>query len=184
MPKILTICGSLRARSYNRALMETLPKLAPAGMTFSESPSIRDLPHYDHDIQEKGFPAEVNAFAGAIRAADGVVIVSPEYNWTIPGALKNAIDWVSRLKEQPFKDKPVLIQSASGALLGGSRMQYHLRQCLTSVDAFIFGRPEVLVTFAPQKFDETTLELKDQPTRDIIKQQLEAFGKFIERVKA
>lgn len=184
MPKILTICGSLRARSYNRALMEALPKLAPAGMTFAESPSIRDIPHYDHDIQEKGFPAEVNAFADAIRAADGVVIVSPEYNWTIPGALKNAIDWVSRLKEQPFKDKPVLIQSASIALLGGSRMQYHLRQCLTSVDAFIFGRPEVLVTFAPQKFDETTLELKDQPTRDIIKLQLEAFGRFIERVKA
>ena len=88
------------------------------------------------------------------------------------------------MKEQPFKEKAVALQSASAALLGGSRMQYHLRQCLTSIDAFVFGRPEVLVTFAPQKFDEQTLELKDQPTRDIVKQQLEAFAKFIERVKA
>ena len=184
MAKILTICGSLRARSYNRALMQALPKLAPAGMSFSESPSIAAIPHYNHDIQEKGFPAEANAFADAIRAANGVIIVSPEYNWTIPGTLKNAIDWVSRMKEQPFKEKAVALQSASAALLGGSRMQYHLRQCLTSIDAFVFGRPEVLVTFAPQKFDEQTLELKDQPTRDILKQQLEAFAKFIERVKA
>jgi chromate reductase len=141
------------------------------------------MPHYNHDDQDAtGFPPSAVAFAGAIRAADGVIIVSPEYNWTIPGTLKNAIDWVSRMKDQPFKDKPVALQSASGALLGGSRMQYHLRQSLTSIDALIFGRPEVIVTFAPQKFDETTLELKDQATRDMIKLQLAAFAKFIERV--
>lgn len=183
MSNVITICGSLRARSYNAALARTLPKLAPTGMHITESPRIDTIPHYNHDIQEsKGFPAEVTAFADAIRNADGVIIVSPEYNWTIPGTLKNAIDWVSRMKEQPFKEKPVLLQSASIALLGGSRMQYHLRQCLTSVDAFIFGRPEVIVTHAPQKFDEKTLELKDQPTLDIIRQQLEAFAKFIVRV--
>ena len=91
------------------------------------------MPHYNHDDQDAtGFPASVTAFADAIRAADGVIIVSPEYNWTIPGTLKNAIDWVSRMKDQPFKDKPVALQSCSGALLGGSRMQYHLRQCLIS----------------------------------------------------
>ena len=127
-----------------------------------------------------GFPATVTAFADAIRAADGVIIVSPEYNWTIPGALKNAIDWVSRMKEQPFKDKPVALQSASGGLLGASRMQYHLRQCLTSIDALIFGRPEVIVTFAPQKIENG--ELKDQPTRDMIKLQLAGFETFIRRV--
>jgi chromate reductase len=184
MANVLTICGSLRKKSYNAALVRALPALAPEGMTFTAAPRVDTIPHYNHDDQEAtGFPPSVTAFADAIRTADGVIIVSPEYNWTIPGTLKNAIDWVSRMKEQPFKDKPVALQSASGALLGGSRMQYHLRQSLTSVDALIFGRPEVIVTFAPQKFDAETLELKDQTTRDMIKLQLAGFAKFIERVK-
>src|SRR3954465_5369941 len=180
---VLTICGSLRKKSYNAALMRALPGLAPEGMTLIAAPRGDTVPHYNHDDQEAaGFPESVTAFADAIRAADGVIIVSPEYNWTIPGTLKNAIDWVSRMTEQPFKDKPVALQSVSPALLGGSRMQYHLRQCLISIDALIFGRPEVIVTFAPQKFDETTLELKDQATRDMIKLQLDGFGKFIRKV--
>jgi chromate reductase len=181
---VLTICGSLRKGSYNAALARALPALAPEGMTLTAAPRVDTIPHYNHDDQEAtGFPPSVTAFADAIRVADGVIIVSPEYNWTIPGTLKNAIDWVSRMSEQPFKDKPVALQSASGALLGGSRMQYHLRQCLISIDALIFGRPEVIVTFAPQKFDAETLELKDQPTRDMIKLQLAAFAKFVERVR-
>ena len=180
---VLTICGSLRKGSYNAALARALPALAPEGMTLTAAPRVDTIPHYNHDDQEAtGFPPSVTAFADAIRVADGVIIVSPEYNWTIPGTLKNAIDWVSRMSEQPFKDKPVALQSASGALLGGSRMQYHLRQCLISIDALIFGRPEVIVTFAPQKFDAETLELKDQTTRDMIKLQLAGFAKFIERV--
>jgi chromate reductase, NAD(P)H dehydrogenase (quinone) len=183
MASVLVICGSLHKRSYNAALARALPPLAPEGMTFTPAPPFDVMPHYNHDDQEaSGFPPSVTAFADAIRAADGVIIVSPEYNWTIPGALKNAIDWVSRMKDQPFRDKPVALQSASGALLGGSRMQYHLRQCLISIDALIFGRPEVIVTFAPQKFDEATLELKDQPTRDMIKLQLAGFAAFIEKV--
>jgi chromate reductase len=184
MANVLTICGSLRKGSYNAALVRALPSLAPEGMRFTAAPRVDTMPHYNHDDQEaSGFPESANAFADAIRAADGVIIVSPEYNWTIPGTLKNAIDWVSRMKEQPFKDKAVALQSCSGALLGGSRMQYHLRQCLTGVDALVFGRPEVIVTFAPQKFDKDTLELTDQPTRDMIKLQLAGFAKFIERVK-
>jgi len=141
------------------------------------------MPIYNHDIQDStGFPAEVTAWADAVRAADGVIIVSPEYNWSIPGGLKNAIDWVSRMKDVPFKEKPVALQSCSGGVLGGSRMQYHLRQCLTSIDAFLFGKPEVLVTFAAKKFDEKTLALTDQPTLDIVKQQLAGFEKFIRRL--
>src|SRR6476659_7441475 len=167
---VLVICGSLRKGSYNAALARTLPELAPPEMKLKDAPAYDSLSMYNADIQEaSGFPPGAEDLAAAIRAADGVIIVSPEYNWTIPGALKNAIDWVSRMKEQPFKDKPVALQSASGALLGGSRMQYHLRQCLTSIDALIFGRPEVIVTFGPQKFAAESLELKDQPTRDMIK---------------
>jgi chromate reductase len=182
---VLVICGSLRKGSYNAALARTLPRLAPGGMLFRPAPPFVKMPIYNHDIQTtNGFPAEVNAWADAIRSADALIIVTPEYNWSIPGGLKNAIDWVSRMKDQPFKDKPVALQSAAGGILGGSRAQYHLRQCLTSVDAILFGRPEVIVTFAPQKFDEKTLELKDPTAIDLIKQQLAAFEKFARRVGA
>ena len=180
---VLVICGSLRKGSYNAALARMLPALAPAGMSLRTAPSFAKLPIYDHDIQTaSGFPAEANAWADAIRSADALIIVSPEYNWSMPGGLKNAIDWVSRMKDQPFKDKPVALQSAAGGILGGSRAQYHLRQCLTSVDAILFGRPEVIVTFAPQKFDEKTLELKDPTAIDLIKQQLAGFEEFVRRV--
>jgi chromate reductase len=118
-----------------------------------------------------------------VRAADGVIIVSPEYNWTIPGALKNAIDWVSRMKAQPFREKPVAIQSCSQGPLGGSRMQYHMRMTLTYLSAFIFGTPEVIVANAQTKFDKD-LKLTDEQTRKFVSQQLAAFAKFIQRVKA
>jgi chromate reductase, NAD(P)H dehydrogenase (quinone) len=180
---VLVICGSLRKGSYNAALARTLPALAPAGLKLRPAPAFDKFPIYNHDIQDTtGFPVEAKAWADAIRSADGLIIVSPEYNWSIPGGLKNAIDWVSRMKDQPFKDKPVALQSAAGGILGGSRMQYHLRQSLTSVDVILFGRPEVLVTFAAQKFDEKTLELKDQTAIDLIKQQLAGFEKFIRRL--
>ena len=179
---VLSICGSLRKGSYNAALMRTLPSLAPEGMSIKPAPAWDKMPIYNFDIQnEHGFPADVTAWADAIRGADGIIIVSPEYNWSIPGGLKNAIDWVSRMKDVPFKEKPVAIQSCAGGVLGGARMQYHLRQCLTSIDAFLFGKPEVLVTFAAKKFDEKTLALTDQPTIDIVKQQLAGFERFIRR---
>lgn len=180
---ILVICGSLRAKSYNAALARALPSLAPE-MTFITAPAFDGFPFYNSDIQDAGFPTEVTAFADAVRAADGVIIVTPEYNWTIPGALKNALDWVSRLKDQPFKEKPVAIQSASMGPVGGARMQYHLRMAMTYMNSFVFGTPEIFVSMAQNKFDKETLELTDQPTKDIIKTQLAAFAKFIERVKA
>lgn len=180
---VIVICGSLRKASYNAALARALPALAPPGMALKPAPAWDKMPIYNHDLHDGGaFPADVGAWAEAIRAADGVIIVSPEYNWSIPGGLKNAIDWVSRLKEVPFKEKPVALQSCAGGALGGSRMQYHLRQSLTSIDAFLFGKPEVLVTFSAKKFDEKTLELTDQPTIDIVKQQLGGFEKYIRRL--
>src|SRR5262244_3826198 len=151
---VLVICGSLRKGSYNAALARTLPALAPAGMKLRDAPPFHTMPIYNHDIQDAtGFPAEANIWADAIRSADGVIIVSPEYNWSIPGGLKNAIDWVSKVKDQPFMGKPIALMSCAGGLLGGSRMQYHLRQSLTSVEAALLIRPEVFVTFAAKKFD-------------------------------
>jgi chromate reductase len=182
---VLSICGSLRKGSFNAMVARSLPALAPAGMTIKAAPSWADIPVYNADIQNgPGFPASVNALADAIRAADGVVIVTPEYNYSVPGGLKNAIDWVSRLKDQPFVNKPVAIQSASMGPLGGPRAQYHLRQMLVFLDALAFNKPEIFIGAAHTKVDEATGELKDQPTKDIIKQQLTAFATFIARVKA
>jgi chromate reductase len=181
--KVVTICGSLRKGSINAAVMATLPSLAPPELTFSAAPSFADFPIYSTDVQAAGVPAGVTAWADAIRAADGVIIVSPEYNWSIPGGLKNAIDWVSKLKDVPFKDKPVALQSASAGQMGGGRMQYHLRMILTSIDAQMFGKPEIFINFAAKKIDENTGLLIDEPAKDIVKQQLAAFAKFIKRVK-
>jgi len=180
---VLVICGSLRKGSYNAALARTLPSLAPPGMTLRTAPAFAGLPVYNFDEHQAGGVHPIaTAWADALRAADAVIIVSPEYNWSIPGGLKNAIDWASRMKDQPFAGKPVALQSAATGLLGGSRMQYHLRQSLTSIDALMFPKPEVIVAFAAKKFDEKTLELTDQPTRDMIKLQLEAFEKFVRRL--
>src|SRR6202142_2153256 len=163
---VLVICGSLRKGSYNAALTHALPALAPPEMKLITAPPIGSFPLYNADIQDaSGFPGPANDLAAAIQAADGVLFVTPEYNWSMPGVLKNAIDWVSRMKDQPFAMKPVAIQSAATGLLGGSRMQYHLRQSLTSIDVVLFGRPEVIVAFAGQKFDDN-LALKDQATID------------------
>ena len=182
--KVLVICGSLRKGSYNASLARALPALAPPELAFVTAPPFETMPFYNYDIQAAaGFPPAVETWAEAVRAADGIIIVSPEYNWSIPGPLKNAIDWVSRMKEIPFKDKPVALQSASTGQVGGARMQYHLRMALTSIDALIMGRPEVFVNFAAKKFDEKTGELIDQPTRDIVKLQLATFAKFIRRVR-
>jgi len=181
---VVVICGSLRKGSFNAALARELPALAPPEMTLTPAPSYAGFPLYNDDVRvASGAPADVEAWAAAIRAADGVIVVSPEYNWSIPGPLKNAIDWVSKLKDVPFKDKPVALQSCSGGQMGGGRMQYHLRMALTSIDAQMFGKPEIFVNFAAKKFDEKTLELTDQAVKDIVKTQLAAFAKFIARVK-
>ena len=181
---IATICGSLRKASYNRMLMNALPGLAPAGMKLKEAPPFDEFPYYRAELHADGnFPAPVVAFSEAIRAADGVIFVTPEYNYTIPGALKNAVDWVSRIKDQPFKEKPVAIQSASPGPLGGARMQYHMRTMLVFLNAFTFNTPEIFVGMVQNKFDESGT-LKDEPTKDFIKKQLAAFETFVQRVKA
>ena len=182
MTNIVSICGSLRKGSYNRMLMTALTGLAPAGMSIKEAPSYRELPLYNADIQNSsGFPADATTLADAIRAADGVVFCTPEYNFSLPGGLKNAIDWVSRLQNQPFAGKPIAIQSASPGPLGGGRVQYDLRRMMVFLDALSLNKPEIFVGNCASKFDDKTSELKDETTRNLIKQQLEAFDKFIAR---
>ena len=180
---VVSICGSLRKGSYNRMVMNALQGYAPGGMRITEAPSFAAFPLYNADVQNSsGFPAPVQALAEAIRAADGVIFVSPEYNYSIPGALKNAIDWVSRMPNQPFAGKPIAIQSATGGALGGGRMQYDLRRCMIFLDAWTINKPEIFIGNCSQRIDEKTGQIKDEQTIGFIKQQLAAFAQFIVRI--
>ena len=180
--KLVTMLGSLRKGSLNGAIARALPALAPEGVTVSALPSVGGLPLYDADVQAAGIPAAATALGDAIRAADGLVIVTPEYNYSVPGGLKNAIDWLSRLPQQPFAGKPIAIQSASMGVLGGARAQYHLRQVFIFLDGLVLNKPEVMVAAAHTKVDAATGELTDQATRDFIAGQLKAFAAFVRRV--
>jgi chromate reductase len=179
---VVSLCGSLRKGSYNRMLMQSLPGLAPPGMSIAEAPSFATLALYNADVQaSSGFPAEATALADAIRAADGLIVCTPEYNFSLPGGLKNAIDWVSRVPKQPFAGKPVAIQSTSPGPLGGARVQYDLRRMLVFLDALTLNKPEIFVGGCSAKFDDKTGALTDETTRGLVTQQLAAFAGFIER---
>ena len=177
---VVTLCGSLRKGSYNRIVMNELPGLAPEGMQIREAPPYSAFPLYNADIQNStGFPAEVEALANAIRAADGVLFVTAEYNFGIPGPLKNAIDWLSRLKDQPFAGKPIALQSASPGPVGGARVQYDLRRSMVFLDALTLNKPEIFIGNCAQRIDDKAGRITDAQTRDFIKQQLAAFARFI-----
>ena len=123
---VLGICGSLRAKSFNRSALLAAAELMPAGMQMTVA-DYADVPLFNQDVQDKGFPEAVMRLAQQIREADALLIASPEYNFSISGVLKNAIDWLSRVPAPPFKDKPVAILSATMGPLGGARQQYELR---------------------------------------------------------
>lgn len=122
------------------------PPSPPTGVTFEPLGSVDDLPHYDADVQAIGFPPEVLGMGAAMLRTDGVIIVTPEYDCSVPGALKNALDWLPRLLSTPFVNKPVRIQTGSPSMIGGVRAQYHLRQSLVLLDAFVLNKPEVMVS--------------------------------------
>jgi chromate reductase len=178
--KILGLCGSPRAQSYNLAALKTAGELMPEGMTM-EIGSIRELPLYDADLQAKGFPEAVMRLADQVRAADAVLIASPEYNYSVPGVLKNAIDWVSRVKDQPFNDKPVAVMGASMGALGTGRMQYDLRKIMLFLNANTLVKPEIFIGSAQTKFDEQG-RLTDEPTRKFIAEQMEALRRWALRI--
>lgn len=177
----VTLLGSLRRGSYNAAIARALPALAPEGVAIAPLGSVGELPHYNADLQAEGFPAAVLAMGEAITAADGVIIVTPEYNYSVPGALKNALDWMPRLPAPPFVGKPVAIQTGSPGTIGGARCQYHLRQIFVFLDAYVLNKPEVMVGQVAAKVDPGPGELTDQGTREFIATQLRAFSAFARR---
>jgi chromate reductase len=149
-PRLFGLCGSLRAGSRNRALMaEARRAFGPCDWSEGD---LR-LPLYDGDIEAQGIPEAVQRLAEAIASADAVVVVTPEYNKAISGVLKNALDWVSRVKTPVWRDKPVAIMSATAGRSGGERAQSSLRDCLVPFRPHIVPGPEVLVADAANAFD-------------------------------
>lgn len=159
--KLVAFCGSLRKASFNRQALHAFAERLPTGVSV-QTIEIGDWPLYDADVQASGFPGKVQVAQKAMLEADGVVLVSPEYNYGISGVLKNAIDWLSRMTPQPFAAKPTALFGASMGLLGTARAQYQLRQTLVFLDGRPVNKPEVMIGQAQTKFvdgkltDETT----------------------------
>ncbi|MFC1892745.1 NADPH-dependent FMN reductase [Chloroflexota bacterium] len=177
---ILGFAGSLRKGSYNRALLRASLELLPPD-TKLEIFDLEGIPPFNQDL-ESSIPEEVKEFKRKIRLADAILISTPEHNYSIPGVLKNAIDWASRpYGDNSFERKPVAIMSASTGMLGGSRAQYHLRQVFVFLDMYPLNKPEVLVTFAAQKIDDKG-RLTDEKTKEFIAKLLESLVVWTKRL--
>jgi chromate reductase len=177
---ILAIAGSLRVRSLNRATLELMKTLAPSSMRIELAP-IDAIPLYNGDLELDGGPPAVNTLKAAIAAADGLLIATPEYNYSVPGVLKNVIDWASRPAYQSvLAHKPVAILGAAASAVGTARAQAHLKQIMLGVLSELFPYPEVLIGGAHHKFD-AGLQLTDEPTRAHLGKMLRAYGEWLAR---
>ncbi len=178
---IIGFAGSLRTGSYNRALLRVAADLVPKD-TKLEIFDLEGILPFNQDL-EKSMPEKVKEFKTKIKSADAILIATPEYNYSIPGVIKNAIDWASRPPgDNSFKDKPVALMSASTGMLGGARAQYQLRQVFVTLNMYPLNRPEVFVTFANQKFDEKG-NLTDEKAKEFIKALLEALVAWTKKLK-
>jgi chromate reductase, NAD(P)H dehydrogenase (quinone) len=181
--RILGIAGSLRKKSFNRAALRAAQSLAPGNVALDIF-DIAGIPPFSED-DEKNPPAQVIEFKRKIREADAILFVTPEYNYSIPGVLKNAIDWASRpYGDNAWNGKPVAVMGASVGMLGAARAQYHLRQCFVFLNMHALNQPEVMIPNAAGKFDEQG-NVTDEHTRDKIRQMVEALaawaGNFVTR---
>jgi chromate reductase len=178
---ILGFAGSLRKGSYNRALLRAAAESLPEGARL-EIFDLDGIPPFNQDLENQ-MPEIVKGFKAKIKAADAILIATPEHNFSIPGVLKNAIDWASRpYGDNSFEGKPVAIMSASTGMLGGARAQYHLRQTFVFLNMHPINKPEVFVTFARDKIDEQG-NVTDETTRKIIQQLLESLVAWTKRLK-
>lgn len=179
--RLLGIAGSLRKGSYNRAALRAAVGLVPPSSTL-EIFDLDGIPPFDQDHENEP-PQRVQEFKRKIAEADGILIVTPEYNYSVPGVLKNAIDWASRpYEDNAWNGKPVGIMGASIGMLGTGRAQYHLRQMFVFLNMFPLNQPEVMIAQAAEKFDEHG-NLKDAKTTQKIKELLEALVEWTGRLK-
>lgn len=174
--KLVSMLGSLRDGGYHSIIAGSLRELVGQDVSVEALGSVGDFPHYDADLQKEGFPPAVLEMARRIGEADGVVVVTPEYNYSVPGALKNALDWLSRTDPAPFARKPVSIITASPGVIGGARAQYHLRQIMVFLDANVLNKPEVMIGDVGSRIDLPSRTLTDEATRSIISRQLAALA--------
>lgn len=180
---VLGICGSLRKLSFNRGLLEAALELAPEGMRITRFERLGDIPVYDQDIEDAGVPEPVTAFKDAIRGADALLIATPEYNYGVPGGLKNAIDWASRpSSDTPLKGKPAAILGASPGAGGTIRCQLQLRQAFLFTETHVLLKPEFALGRCKDKFDEKS-RLADADTRDRVRKLLEALAAWTVKIR-
>lgn len=180
--KIIGFSGSLRKGSFNTSALAAAQQLCGDDAEI-EIFDISDFPPFNQD-REQDPPANVAKLKAAIRAADAVIFSSPEYNYSVPGHLKNVIDWASRpYGDSAWEGKPALIMGASSGAIGTARMQYHLRQTMVFLNMFPLNKPEVMIGNAASKFDDSG-NLTDEKTRDFIKQAVTALVEETRRRKA
>jgi chromate reductase len=180
--KILGFAGSLRQGSYNRALLRAATEMVPENAEL-EVFELDGFPGFSEDLEDKP-PQKVKEFKAKIRAADAILIATPEYNYSMPGVLKNAIDWASRpYGDNAWDGKPLGIMGASIGMLGTGRAQYHLRQSCVFVNMLPLNRPEVMVAYAGEKIQEGGA-VTDQHTRDKVRELLEALVAWTRRLQA
>ena len=177
---ILGIPGSLRRHSYNRGLLEVAREVAPDGMTV-EIGELTDIPLYNADVEAEGYPPGVVAFRARIAAAHALLIATPEYNYSVPGVLKNAIDWASRPPESPLRRKPIALMGASAGVMGTVRAQLSLRQSFLNTESYVLLKPEIYVANARDRFDPTG-RLTDDGVRERIIMLLGALRDWIHSV--
>jgi len=166
--KLLGISGSLRGRSYNSGALSVVGSVLPEDMEF-EVVSLSDLPFYNADVEQCGFPAQVESFRNKVAAADALIFAVPEYNFSVPGVLKNALEWLSRPPNSPTNGKPCAMFGASVSPLGTARGQFHFRHICVSLNMIPVNAPHVDITNAKTKFDEQG-RLTDQTSIDLIRQ--------------
>ena len=178
---ILGFAGSLRKGSYNKAILRAAVELAPKDAKI-EIFDLEGIMPFNQDLETQ-MPENVKEFKAKIRAADALLIATPEYNYLVPGVLKNAIDWASRpYTDNSFEGKPVAVMSASTGMLGGVRAQYHLRQTFVFLNMYPINRPEVIVTFAPQKINQDG-KVTDEATRKFIGELLENLVAYTRKLR-
>jgi chromate reductase, NAD(P)H dehydrogenase (quinone) len=179
---ILGIAGSLRKGSFNKALLRAAVELAPENARL-EIFDLDGIPPFNQDLESQP-PDKVREFKEKIKKADAILIVTPEYNYSIPGVLKNAIDSASRpYGDNPWNGKPVAVMGASTGMLGTGRAQYHLRQSFVFLDMYPLNKPEVLIPFVEQKIDQNG-RLTDEKTREKIRELLVALIAWTKRLRS
>ncbi len=180
---ILGISGSLRSDSYNMAALRAAQELCPPGATIQLFEELGHVPLYNQDM-ENALPAAVADLKRRIEAADAVLFACPEYNFSVPGVLKNAIDWASRPHgDNSWQGKPAAILGASVSMLGTARAQYHLRQSMVFLDMHPVNQPEVMIASAADKFDDQG-KLTDKDSRKFITQLLENLIDWTQRLQS